>query len=260
MRTGYVRKKIREFAIQIIAEEVDKALRIGPVAHIKHRGALQGQHGLACLESYLLKEENGEMVSLHTWGSYENTQAMSNVFPQAPRGFAIALKKDTKEEYESRGRQSPSIPDEAKMVNYKGDYLKIDWVYPAQEIMGLGIPRAYFFAVERAAKKGGFPSLHIDATNGGLSYWAREEFGLKIPTERHAGLIKAYQKFLVEKEDLLERASYLSPSIALYDSHELPQEIDPSKPYTIPRVFMDFLSTFFMLQGESPPFLQEILT
>lgn len=242
-------EKIREFAIKTLAEEVDKALRIGPVAHIKHRGALKGQHGLACLESYLLKEENGEMGGLHAWGAYENIQATSIIFPEAPRGFTIALKKDNKEEYESRGRQSPSIPDEAKTANYTGDYLKIDWVYPAQEIMGLGIPRAYFFAVERAAKKGGFPSIHIDATNGGLSYWARKEFDLKIPEERHAGLIKAYQKFLAEKEDLLERASLLSPYIALYDGSELPQKIDPSKPHTIPRVFMDFLSTFFMLQG-----------
>lgn len=242
-------EKNREFVIQTIAEEVDKALRIGPVAHMKHRGALKDQHGLACLESYLLKEENGELVGLHAWGTYNNIQAMSNIFPEAPRGFVTALKKDTKEEYENRGRQSPSIPDEAKTANYKGDYLKIDWIYPAQEIMGLGIPRAYFFSVERAAKKAGFPSLHIDATNGGLSYWARKEFDLKIPEERHAGLFKAYQKFLAEKEDLLERASYLSPNIALYDGSELPQEIDPSKPYTIPRVFMDFLSTVFMLQG-----------
>src|SRR5262245_41981115 len=129
-------EKMRESAIQTIAEEIDQALRIGPVTHIRHRGALKGMHGLAGLESYLLKEKDGQMVGLHAFGIYGNIQGTSIIFPEAPRGFAITFKKDSKEENESRGTQSHSIPDEAKTANYKGDYLKIDWVYPALEIMG----------------------------------------------------------------------------------------------------------------------------
>lgn len=98
MKIGVHRKK----ALGIIATEVDQALRLGPVAHIKHQAVTNGQHGLACLESYLLGEKNGEYYSLHDWGEY-------------------------------------------------------------------------------GAKKAGYPSIHVDATNNGLSYWAQEKFGMNLP-------------------------------------------------------------------------------
>jgi hypothetical protein len=239
----------RESALQTLAIEVDQALRIGPVAHIKHRAFLNGQHGLGCLESHLLGMKEGQYYSLHDWGNYGDIEATSVVIPDAPRGFVIALKKDSIEENESRGSQTTSIPKEAKTENYSGDYIKIDWVYPSKEVMGLGITRNYFFAVERGAKKAGFPSLHIDATNNGLSYWARKEFGLKIPEEKHAGLVEAYRRFLVDKEELIQKACKVSPYVTPYDGKQLPEEIDPGKPYTIPRVFMDFLGMVFLVQG-----------
>jgi hypothetical protein len=242
---------IRETALQAIVQEVDPALRSisAPVTHIQHRGILNGLHGLACLETHLLGGEDGKFYSLHDWGHYEEIKATSVVIPDAPRGFVIAFKKDTQEENTNRGRKTASIPAEAKTANYTGDYIKIDWVYPAKEIMGLGIPREYFFAVERGAKKAGFPSLHIDATHNGLSYWARKEFGLKIPEEKHASLMVAYQNFLIDKDSLLDQAFSISPYITPSDGGELPKDIDPTKPYTIPRIFMEFLGTVFMLHG-----------
>lgn len=185
----------REIALQTVAIEIDKSLRIGPVTHIKHMAVPEGQHGLACLESHLLGYRDGQMYSLHEWGHYDDMKATSLVIPDAPRGFTVTLKTDFLTENMFRGSNSMAIPQEAKTLDYNGDYIKIDWIYPHKEIQGLGIPREYFYAVERGAKAAGYPSLHIDATNNGLSYWARKEFDLKIPEEKHASLIDAYQHF-----------------------------------------------------------------
>ena len=239
----------RESALQTLAIEIDQALRLGPVSHIKHKAVLNGLHGLGCLESHLLGVKDGQLYSLHDWEHCGSMQATSIVIPDAPRGFVVALKKDTLEENESRGSQSTSIPHEAKTANYTGDYIKFDWIFPAKEIRGLGVTRNYFFAVERGAKKAGYPSLHIDATHNGLSYWTRKEFGLKIPEERHKGLADAYHRFLMHKDEHIQQASSISPYITPYDGSELPKDIDPGKPDTIPRIFMEFLGVIFMLQG-----------
>jgi hypothetical protein len=246
-----VKKMIsREAALEAIAIEVDQALRIGPVAQIKHRGVTNGLFGLGGLESHLLGLRNGEHYSLHDWGHYGDIQATSALSPELPRGFFIALKTDTPAENESRGKNRASIPLEAKTPNYDGDYLKIDWVYPHKEIQGLGIPRQYFFAVERAAKKAGYPSIHIDATNNGLSYWSRKEFGLKIPKAFHPTLIEGFKKFKANQKLFTEQASEASPYVNGLDETELPHDIDPNEPHTIPRIFMDVLGAIFIVKGE----------
>lgn len=240
----------REEALQAIAMEIDDALRIGPpVTHIKHVVIPEGQHGLACLESHLLGGKEEQMYSLHEWGQYGDIKGTSIIIPEAPRGFVLTIKKDSPTENELRGSDGPSIPLEAKTPQYTGDYIKIDWIYPHQEIQGLGIPRRYFFAVERAARAAGYPSLHIDATNSGLSYWARKEFDLKIPEEKHASLIEAYQRFKLHRDIYIEQAKSVSPYIKTYDDKELPDDINPSEPHTIPRIFMDILGAIFMVKG-----------
>jgi len=239
----------RESALRTIAEEVDRALRIGPVAHIKHNAVTNGQHGLGCLESHLLGSKDGQQYSLHEWGHYGDIQATSIIIPEAPRGFFITLKTDSEEENNSRGSDSTSIPLEAKTPDYTGDYIKIDWVYPHKEIMGLGISRNYFYAVEQGAKQAGYPSLHVDATNNGLSYWAQEKFGLKIPEKKHAVLIDAYKRFKVHSAKYIQQASETSPYVQNHLEEPLPDEIDPSKPHTLPRIFMDVLGAIFMLKG-----------
>ncbi len=240
----------REAALEAIAIEVDQALRIGPVAHIKHRGVTNGLFGLGGLESHLLGLKNGEHYSLHDWGHYDDIQATSALSPELPKGFVIALKTDTLAENESRGRKSASIPLEGKTPNYDGDYIKIDWIYPHKEIQGLGIPRQYFFAVERAVKKAGYPSIHVDATNNGLSYWARKEFGLKIPKAFHPILIDGFKKFKANQKLFTQQASEASPYVNGLDETELPHDIDPNEPHTIPRIFMDVLSAIFIVKGE----------
>ena len=223
------RQKIpRELALQILAEETDQAVRIGPVAHVKHQAQTDGLYGLGCLESHLLGLKEGRHYTLHDWGTYGEVKAMSIIFPEAPRGLFITLKTDSAEENLLRGSKVPSIPLEAKTDDYAGDYIKIDWVFLNKEAQGLGIPRRYFFAVESAVKELGYPSLHIDATHNGLSYWAREEFGLKIPTEKHPLLQEGYIHFINNSQDYL-------------NLDELPKYIDPNKPHTIPKVFLDLL-------------------
>lgn len=239
----------RESALSTIAVEVDKALRIGPVAHIKHYAVTNGQHGLGGLESHLLGVRDGQHYSLHEWGHYGDIKATSAIFPDAPRGFMIAVKTDSEEENKRRGGSNSSIPFEAKTPNYTGDYIKIDWMYPHKEIMGLGIPRHYFYAVERGAKAAGYPSLHIDATNNGLSYWAREEFGLKIPENKYEVLIDGYKNFKINAKEYTQQARGTSPYVQEYTEQPLPEEIDPSKPYTIPRVYMDILGAILRMKG-----------
>jgi len=239
----------RESNLQAIAIEVDKALRIGPVKHIKHVAIPDSEHGIGCLESHLLGVRNGQLSSLHDWGYYNKIKATSIIIPEVPRGFMVNLKTDSAQENAYRGRKTASIPLGAKTLNYSGDYIKIDWIYPHKQIQGLGIPRHYFYAVERAAKKLGYPSLHIDATDSGLSYWARKEFDLKIPEEEHASLIEAYQHFKVHANKFIEQTMSVSPYINPYDGGTLPKDIDPSKPYSIPRIFMDVLAAAFMTQG-----------
>ena len=136
----------RESALHTIAVEIDQAMRVGPVTHVKHNALPNGQHGLGCLESHLLGDKDGVRYSLHNWGCYGGTKATSIVIPEAPRGFVIALKKDSKAENKSRGRRTASIPTEAKTPGYTGDYVKIDWIYPHEDIIGLGIPRNYFLS------------------------------------------------------------------------------------------------------------------
>jgi len=239
----------REVILRTLATEIDQALRIWPVVHIKHSAATSGQHGLGGLESHLLGFKDGQQYSLHDWGYYGDVKAPSMVIPGAPRGFAIALKKDSDAENKSRGSDSNSIPLEAKTANYTGDYIKIDWVYPHKDIIGMGIPRKYFYAVECGAKKSGYPSLHIDATNNGLSYWARKEFGLKIPEENHANLVEFYQHFKVYSKECIQKARSISPYIHDYDEESFPDEIDPTKPYSIPRIFMEVLGAIYMSNG-----------
>ncbi len=240
----------REATLEAIALEVDQALRIGPVAHIKHRGVTNGLFGLGGLESHLLGLKDGEHYSLHDWGHYGDIRATSALSPELPRGFFVALKTDALAENESRGKKNASIPLEGKTPNYDGDYIKIDWIYPHEEIQGLGIPRQYFFAVERAAKKAGYPSIHIDATNNGLSYWARKEFGLKIPKAFHPILIDGFKKFKANQKLFTKQASEASPYVNALDETELPNEIDPNEPHTIPRIFMDVLGAIFIVKGE----------
>jgi hypothetical protein len=250
----------RETALQTIAIEIDKALRIGPVAHIKHMAVPTGQHGLACLESHLLGVKAGQMYSLHEWGQYDGTsKATSIVIPSAPRGFTVTLKTDSPAENALRGSTHTTIPQEAKTSNYTGDYIKIDWIYPCQEIRGLGIPRHYFYAVERGTIAMGYPSLHIDATNNGLSYWARKEFDLKIPEEKHVSLREAYQRFKVHTHTYIQQARSVSPYIPAEYKEELTEDIDPSKPYSIPRIFMDVLGAIFMLKGGHLHFYKKLL-
>jgi len=239
----------RETALRIIAEEVDQALRIGPVTHIKHKAVPNGQHGLGCLESHLLGSKDGLPYSLHEWAQYGDIQATSIIIPEAPRGFVITLKTDSEDENKGRGSNNNSIPLEAKTPSYTGDYIKIDWVYPHKEIMGLGIPRNYFYAVEQGVKKAGYPSLHVDATNNGLSYWAQEKFGLKIPEEKYSSLIDAYKRFKIHSRKYIQQATETSPYVQNHIEELLPDEIDPSKPHTIPRIFMDVLGAIFMLKG-----------
>lgn len=249
----------RETALQTIAIEIDKALRIGPVTHIKHMAVPNGRHGLACLESHLLGGKDGQMYSLHEWGRYDHNKATSLVIPNAPRGFTVTLKTDSLAENALRGSTHTSIPQEAKTPNYMGDYIKIDWIYPCQEIRGLGIPRHYFYAVERGALAAGYPSLHIDATNNGLSYWAKKEFGLKIPEENHEILREAYQRFKVHTHTYIQQARSASPYITAEYKEELTEDIDPSKPYSIPRIFMDVLGAIFMLKGGHLHFYKKFL-
>jgi len=239
----------REAALQTIAIEVDKALRIGPVTHIKHKAVTHGQHGLGCLECHLLGSRDEQQYSLHDWGHYSDIKATSIIIPEAPRGFVITLKTDSQDENESRGSGDTSIPLEAKTPSYTGDYIKIDWVYPHKEIMGIGIPRNYFYAVEEGAKEAGYPSLHVDATNNGLSYWAQEKFGLKIPEGKHASLIDAYNRFKVHSKKYIQQASDASPYVQNCTAEPLPEEIDLSKPHTIPKIFMDVLGAIFMMRG-----------
>lgn len=238
----------REAALRTIAIEIDKSLRIGPVTHIKHIAVPNGQHGLACLESHLLGNKDGELYSLHAWGNYDTIKATSLVIPTSPRGFTVTLKTDSPAENALRENTHASIPQEAKTQNYTGDYIKIDWIYPCQEIQGLGIPRHYFYAVERGAKAVGYPSLHIDATNNGLSYWARKEFGLKIPEENHEMLREIYQCFKANTHSYIQYACSVSPYITTEYKETLPENIDPSEPHSIPRIFMDILGAIFMLK------------
>jgi hypothetical protein len=53
----------REKILRAFAIEIDRSLRIGPVAHIKHCAVGEGQHGLACLETHLLGKENDQLFS-----------------------------------------------------------------------------------------------------------------------------------------------------------------------------------------------------
>lgn len=157
-------------------------------------------------------------------GYYGDVKAPSIAIPDAPRGFFIALKTDSAEENRARGNSKPSMPAEAKTPLYMGDYLKIDWVYPHPDIQGLHIPRNYFYAVECAARKIGYPSLHIDATNNGLSYWAREEFGLKIPKEQHLFLLKAYRRFKANPIRFIQKARAASSYVGKYDRKPFPKK------------------------------------
>lgn len=248
----------RESALQELAVEIDKALRIPPVAHIKHMGVPDGDHGIACLESHLLGFRNRQFYSLHDWGYYGDEKAKSLIIPEAPRGFMVTLKTDSLEENKLRGRNEASIPTEAKTLNYTGDYLKIDWIYPHQEILGLGFVRRYFYAVERAAKKVGYPSLHIDATDNGLSYWARKEFNLKIPEESHDSIIELYQHFKANAKENIQKVRAVSGYINAQDAGILPEDIDPKKPHTIPRIFMDVLGTLLRMQRVHLHFYKKI--
>lgn len=244
------RQKIdREKALTTLAEEIDLALRVGPVAHIKHQGVPYGQHDLGCLESHLLGIKNGEHYSLHDWAYYRDIKAPSIIFPDRPRGFFITLKTDSEAENLSRDSKIMSIPPEAKMPNYNGDYIKIDWVYPHKSILGLGIPRRYFYAVECAAKKAGFPSLHIDANHHGVAYWSRKEFGLKIPKDFHAGIIELYEHFIKKQQATIEYAKSISPYSLSECNATLPKDIDLNKPYTIPRLFMEIVGAIYMAEG-----------
>jgi hypothetical protein len=249
----------REATLQTIAIEIDKALRIGPVTHIKHMAVPNGQHGLACLESHLLGYKDGQMYSLHEWGHYDTNKATSLVIPNAPRGFTVTLKTDSLAENALRKSTHTSIPQEAKTPDYMGDYIKIDWIYPCQEIKSLGIPRRYFYAVERGAKAMGYPSLHIDATNNGLSYWAKKEFGLKIPEEKHEMLREAYQRFKIHTHTYIQQACSVSSYITTEYKEELTEDIDPSRPYSIPRIFMDVLGAIFLLKGGHLHFYKKFL-
>ncbi len=239
----------RESALRTVAIAVDQALRIGPVTHIKHQALTNGQHGLGCLESHLLGDKNGQQYSLHDWGHYGDIKATSIIMPEAPRGFVVMLKTDSNVENKSRGGQGTSIPLEAKTPDYTGDYIKIDWVYPLKDIIGLGIPRNYFYAVEYGAKEAGYPSLHIDATNNGLSYWARKEFGLKIPKEKHASLIDAYHRFKIDPKKYIQQAKSISPYVGNDDGEAFPKEIDPAEPHSLPRIFMEVLGALYMKKG-----------
>lgn len=237
------RQKIpRELALQTLAEEIDQAVRVGPVAHVKHQAQTNGLHGLGCLESHLLGFKTEGYYSLHDWGDYGEVKATSIIFPEAPRGLLVTFKTDSPEENLLRGSKVPSIPLEAKTDGYAGDYIKIDWVFLDSEAQGFGIPRRYFFAVERAVQRLGYPSLHVDATHEGLSYWAREEFGLKIPEEKHSFLQETYAHFITQ-------------------SHEgdLPKHIDPNKPHTIPRDFLHLLGSVYAEKGGHLHFFKKYL-
>ena len=239
----------RETGLGAIAVEVDQAVRVGPVVHVKHQAMTNGQHGLGCLESYLLGEKNSARYGLHDWGHYGDIKATSIIIEHAPRGFVVTLKKDSKAENLQRGSEGFSIPAEAKTSGYMGDYVKIDWIYPGKAIMGLGIPRRYFYAVEIAAKKEGYPSLHIDATNNGFSYWARQEFGLKIPKESHDVIVSTYQNFRSHPQEYVEHVREHSSYIRDYQEELLPKDIDPNEPHTIPRTFMEVLGALYALKG-----------
>jgi hypothetical protein len=192
-------------------------------------------------------------------GDYDANKATSLVIPNAPRGFTVTLKTDSLAENVLRGSIASSIPQGAKTANYSGDYIKIDWIYPCQEIQGLGIPRHYFYAVERGAIAAGYPSLHIDATKNGLSYWSRKEFGLKIPEEKHQILRKGYQLFKVHTHTYIQQACSVSPYVTAEYKEELTEDIDPSKPYSIPRIFMDVLGAIFMLKKGHLHFYKKFL-
>ena len=239
----------REIALQTLAEEIDQAVRIGPVAHVKHQAQTNGPYGLGCLESHLLGLKEGRPYTLHDWGTYGEVKATSIIFPEAPRGLFITFKTDSPEENLLRGSKVPSIPSEAKTDDYAGDYIKIDWIFLNKDARGFGIPRRYFFAIERALQKLGYPSLHIDATHNGLSYWAREEFGLKIPEEKHSFLQEGYAHFINNSQDYLKLARLTFPNISQLNFDTFPKHIDPNKPHTIPRVFLDLLGNTHAEKG-----------
>lgn len=234
----------REQSIRVIAKEIDKSLLKGKIVNVRHRGVVKAQHGLGGLETQLVgkkkDKDGGYHYSLHSRASYGGEAPESNIFKGAPKGFQLTLKKDSVEEKKSMGGKNFSIPDDAKTPGYTGDYPKIDWTYPHPDIKGQGVTRKYFQAVERGAKKAGYPSIHVDATNSGLSYWSRKEFGLKVDPRFHEPLKEAYANFKKNPMGEMAVAYTRSPYVRIPDKKpDLPDDIDLEKPHEVPREFWD---------------------
>lgn len=66
---------------------------------------------------------------------------------------------------------------------------------------------------------------------------------------KYASLVDAYQRFRIHSDKFIQQARSASPHIKDHEEGSLPDEIDPSKPYSIPRIFMDVLGAIFKLKG-----------
>ena len=94
-------------------------------------------------------------LSAHTHGEYKGQRPTSFLNPALPRGFTTVLKQ----------RGDRVVP-------------KIDWTFLDPAARGQGLASAYYRGIEEAARQLGHPELQVDASEGGLAYWARPEFGL----------------------------------------------------------------------------------
>lgn len=119
--------------------------------HVVSAQDAQG-HPASVIETHLMSPEH---KTLHAWATHRGQRPSSYVHESLPRGFTTVLKT----------RNGVTVP-------------KIDWTFLDPNARGRGLGSAYFRGVEEAARAAGHPEVHVDASDDGLEYWARPQFGM----------------------------------------------------------------------------------
>lgn len=125
-------------------------------------------------------------ASVHEFAQYKRGDNGKVVLPESivygkgfPRGFSVVIKKT--QDYPLKGIQ--------------GFVPKIDWTYLKPSEQGKGLATRYFLVLQKYCKQMGIDGFAVDATDEGVTYWAKPKFGMILAPKSASKLAESYEEY-----------------------------------------------------------------